>query len=636
MSEQQQSLPRVFRVGDWLIDGNALTASANGETRALEPKALQVLRHLCGRPGELVTIDELMDAEWAGTIVTPNAVSRVIAQLRKALDDDAKNPRYIETVARTGYRLLEAPNLPVAKPARAMRGVAAITVAAVATLAAVIYLWPGEPDEPTVAVLPFQNLTGNSDADYVGDGVAEEVINSLTRIEALGVRPLLQSFRYRESGLDLEQVASELDVNYLVTGSVRQSGPNLRLAAQLIDPRSGRNLRSITGEYGSQELFEGQDAVSRGIAEALLDAAGLPAASLAGPESQPDPAAYDHYLRGRHIWHRRGVEPLQPAIDNFLEAVRIDPEFARGWAALATAYLTWPSYSPRGYATWNLAESAARKAIELDAGIGEAYSVLATFAYTRFEWQESERLYLEGIRLARNSATAHYWYGQFLEITGKHVDGVAHVRRTIELDPTYLPPQLTLGIARMNFGDLDGAATVFETLWWERGFHTPLSWTANLMVALLRGDADGARAWIERGSIDDAQKQLLRRFLAADIEGQPDPALVENLRDYYWTRPDYPLGIWLLARLEGFDALFALVNDRLDRGAILELRSMWAQGTSLRDRPEFLQLLHRIGLIDYWDASGWGDICVRSNEGVDCSATSLTPERLQELLRGDR
>ncbi len=102
MSDERPPLARVFRVGDWSIDGNALTASRGDDSRPIEPKAYQVLRYLCERRGELVTIDELMDSQWAGTVVTPNAVSRVIAQLRKLLDDDARNPQYIETVARTG------------------------------------------------------------------------------------------------------------------------------------------------------------------------------------------------------------------------------------------------------------------------------------------------------------------------------------------------------------------------------------------------------------------------------------------------------------------------------------------------------------------------------------------------------
>lgn len=635
MSHERQPLPKVFSVGDWLIDGNALRACRDGESRPLEPKALLVLRYLCERPGELVTIDELMDTQWAGAVVTPNAVSRVIAQLRKSLDDDARNPRYIETVARTGYRLIATPTGSGTETGWTWRRHAAVAAGVLLLAGTFAYLWPGSSSEPTVAVLPFHNLTGSADADYIGDGLAEEVIHSLTQLRSLRVRTHLHSFRYREPALDLARVARELDVNFIVTGSVRKSGQNLRLTAQLIDADRGQNLQSISEEYGSLELFAGQDAISRGIAAALLDSAGLPAATLEAPRPRPDSRAYDHYLRGRHIWHRRGTEPLQPAIDNFLESVKIDPNFARGWAALATAYLTYPNYSPRGYATWSLAENAAEKALELDPDIGEAYSVLATFAYTRFDWLESERLYREGIERAETSATAHFWYGQFLEIVGKRTASVRRVKRAVELDPTYLPPQLTMGFAHLAFGDLDGAAASLESLWQDRNLRTPLCWTANLMVSILTGDATGARDWIDSGPVDATQKQLLERFVSADLLGQPDPSLVADLRIYFWRRPDYPLGLWLMARRGGFEDVFALANNRLDDGLQLELRSLWAPGTALRDQPQFLELLNRVGLIAYWDASGWGDVCVQRDAGVDCSASSITPDLLKQTLLGD-
>ncbi len=623
----------MFSVGDWLIDGNALTASRRGESRPLEPKALQVLRYLCERHGELVTIDELMDSQWAGTVVTPNAVTRVIAHLRKVLDDDARNPAYIETVARTGYRCIATTHdTPVAGVG--WLPVAAIAAALVALLAGLIYLWPGEPVEPTVAVLPFQNMTGNADWDYIGEGVAEEIVNSLSHVPDLRVRPQLQSFRFRNPDQALAEIAEELDVTYLVAGSVRMSGQNLRLAAQLIDPAKGENVHSITEEYGVLELFDGQDAVSLAVAEALINDAGLREFDLEPAREKPDSEAYDLYLRGRHVWHRRGSEPLQPAIDYFREAVRIDPDFARGWAALSMAYLTYPSYSPRGYATWNDAEPAAEKALSLDPGIAEAYSVLATFAQTRFEWGRAESLFLESIRREEQSATSHYWYAEFLETTGKHEASVGHLQRALELDPTYRPPQLALGIAHMNFRDYPRAAELLLDVY-QDGHATQLSWTMNFMTAVYNGDASHADEWIGAGRFDDNYKALLRRFVNAKLREQQDAALIDDLASFYWRRPDYPFGTWMLGHLGGFEEVFALVNNRLDKNRQLELRGFWAPDIDTRSQPEFMALLQRVGLIDYWDASGWGSVCVQNDQGINCSGDGMTPEFLESLLSGD-
>ncbi len=633
MSEQRQPLPKVFSVGDWLIDGNALTASRRGESRPLEPKALQVLRYLCERHGELVTIDELMDSQWAGTVVTPNAVSRVIAQLRKVLDDDARNPSYIETVARTGYRCIAPTSEAPAKTARRLPA-AAIAAGIAALLAGLVYLWPGEPAEPSVAVLPFQNMTGNVEWDYIADGVAEEIINTLSRVTELRVRPQIQSFGYRGTSKELAEIARELDVTYLVSGSVRMSGQNLRLAAQLVDPVNGENVRSLTEEYGVLELFEGQDAVSLAVADALIKVAGLPDLEPEPARAKPDPDAYDLYLRGRHVWHRRGSEPLQPAIDYFREAVQIDPEFARGWAALAMAYLTYPSYSPRGYATWYDAEPAAEKALSLDPGIAEAYSVLGTFAQTRFEWSKAESLFLESIRRDGQSATAHYWYAEFLETVGRHAEGVGHLQRALQLDPTSRPPQLMHGITHMNFRDYPRAADLLLELWLS-GHTSQLSWTANFITAVYGGDAGYADEWIGAGPADDDYRALLRRFVDAKLRGQQDTALIEDIANFYWRRPDYPLGTWMLGHLGGYERTFALVNTRLDNGRQLELRGFWAPEIGTREQPEFVELLQRVGLIEYWDAAGWGSVCVQSDQGVDCSGQHMTPALLESLLSSD-
>ena len=488
--------------------------------------------------------------------------------------------------------------------------------------------------QKSIAVLPFQNMTGNAEWDYIGDGVAEEVINSLSHMQDLRVRPQIQSFRYRDADMGLDEIARELDANYVVTGSVRMSGQNLRLAAQLVDPARDENLRSITEEYATGELFDGQDAVSRAIAEALAEAAGLPAPTFEVRQDQPDPEAYDLYLRGRHIWHRRGQEPLQPAIDYFREAVQIDPEFGRGWAALAMAYLTYPSYSPRGYATWNDAEPAAKKALELDPEIAEAYSVLATFAQTRFEWERAESLFREGVRRDDQSATAHYWYAEFLEVVGKHAESIEHLQRALQLDPTYRPPQVMQGVSHMNFRDYATAAELLGDIW--QGNHrNPLIWMANFMVAVYNQDTEGAEAWIERSPGDDVQRDLLRRFVNVKLRQQIDASLVADLADNYWRRPDYPFGLWLLGNVGGYEESFGLVDNRLDNGRLLEMRVFWAPGLGTRGHPGFMQLMERVGLLEYWESSGWGSICVPVDGGLDCSGDGMTPELLESLLVGE-
>jgi TolB-like protein/DNA-binding winged helix-turn-helix (wHTH) protein len=635
LTDQKQQQNRVFGAGDWRVDGNSLTVSRAGESRPIEPKAYQVLRYLAERPGVLVTIDELMDTQWDGAVVTPNAVSRVIAQIRKTLDDDAKNPRYVQTVARNGYRFVAVPT-DAATPQVAIvqrRWWLPLAAAAMA-LVVVWYMWPKQATEPSIAVLPFNNMTGSDNWDYVGDGVAEEVINSLSRIPELKVRPQLQSFRYRDSQELLAEIAAELDVRYLVTGSVRTSGQNMRLAAQLIDPVSGQNLASITEEYGALELFEGQDAVSQAVAAVVLDAAGLSATELAPAINKPNPEAYDLYLKGRHIWHRRGNQPLQGAIDNFHAAVQLDPDFARGWAALATAYLTYPNYSPRGFATWNDAEPAAQKALELDPDIAEAYCVLGTFAQTRFEWQDAEELFLEALRRDPQSVNANYWYAELLINTGKHERSIPYVLRTMELDPTYRPPQMTLAIEHMYFADAEASTEQMVALW-RNGFESRVSFMLTFIAFYYTGDAVALDDWLSTGELEAAERALLQRFIDAELRGQIDATLVAEIAEHYWRRPDYVFGYWMLGHLGAHDRVFEMLNFRLDNGWQVDMRPFWTPDFETRQQPEFVALLNRVGLLDYWDTSEWGSICLQADDGMDCSGVRMTPERLNGLLEAD-
>lgn len=636
MVDDEQRVAASFSLGAWHIDGSSLTASRGRVKRPIEPRAYKVLRHLAVRHNQLVSIDELMEAHWGGSVVTPNAVTRVIAHLRKVLDDDAKQPTYIETVSRTGYRCI-AP-VAVDAPTDRRRTAWLIAAAAIFVVAAVGWWYVSTVTDktPSVAVLPFQNMTGDPALDYLADGVAEEVINRLTRMPAIEVSAQSQSFRYRESELDAAATARELGVAYVVAGSVRRNGPNLRVSAQLVDASRGVNMWSLTEEHDILATFAGQDAISVGVAKALADSTGISVgAAHERRTDRPQPEAYDLYLRGRHIWHRRGIQPLQPAIDYFSEAVRIDPEFARGWAALATAYLNYPSYSPRGYATWHLAEGAAEKALALDPDIPEPYGVLATFAYTRMEWEKSEALYLEGIRRNNRSATAIYWYGQFLEITGKLRDSAHQFRRAIELDPTYQPPQLSLGFMHLQFRDVEGAAQLFKDLW-DRGFTSDLSWMGNFMCLVLLGDSEAAISWIESGPGDEARKNLLQRFVLADIGGADDPDIAADLMTYFWRRPDYPIAIWMGARLGAYTDVFNLLNERMDRGRIIELRPLWAPGIELRLQPGYIEFLERVRLIDYWESTGWGDVCEVQGEGIVCSARDLTPATLRTILMPER
>lgn len=640
MLEGESKLPSTFSIGPWRVDGDSLSVSNGTATEQLEPRAFSVLRYLAARPGKLVTIDELMNAEWADVVVTPNAVTRIIAQLRKALGDDAKNPKYIQTVARSGYRLVAsvdgAPAVVGSANAGASLGARlGIVALLVAVLAAVLLLLRDPaPQNPTVAVLPFDNYTGDAELAYLGEGVAEEVINSLTHVPELRVRARSLSFRFSDADQPADEFARELDVGYLVEGSVRQVGAELRIAAQLIDVDTGYHVWSNTVRKTTREVFAAQDEVSRGIAAALADELNLPMPIEVDTGHVPDPEAYELYLKGRYVWHRRGKEPMQPAIDSFAEAVKIDPQFARAWAALASAYLSYPSYSPKGYATWQDAEDAARKAQELDATIPEVYGVLGTFANARLDWVDGHTAYAEAVRLDEESATAHYWYSEHLAQTGRYAESLQHVRRAREIDPLYPAPQLDEAFGMMMFGAYERGVEQFARMW-GRGLHNITAWQGYFVGSVLTGDFETARELVETSPLPEQSQALVLRFIDIEAGAGGRAELIDELFGGDRLPIDYRMAAWIGSRLGAYEEVIGIYQDRLARGVIVETRPLWGPGTELAQQPLFVELLEDLKLIEYWETVAWGSICRLEETTVVCDARNMTVDALTQLLEGE-
>jgi tetratricopeptide (TPR) repeat protein len=322
---------------------------------------------------------------------------------------------------------------------------------------------------------------------------------------------------------------------------------------------------------------------------------------------------------------------LQPAIDYFHEVVTIDPDFARGWDALATAYLGYPYYSAAGYQTRDLAEGAAKKALELDPDMPDSHGVLATFAYARGEWQRSEALYLQGIRRDEQSAMAHFRYAEFLGNSGKIMQSLVQLRRTIALDSAHQEAQLSMAFAHLQFRDYAGAAERFSSLW-QRGQQTDLCWMGYFISMVYLKEQAKVAAWIDAATSDDERKELLRRFVAAELGGSDDPDLATSLAVFFRDRPDSSLAIVLLNRLGAQQEALGLLNARFDAGAPLDFRPLWLPSAFADSQSDYVAFLERVGLIDYWESSGLGDVCVPRNQEIVCDAPALIPDALRSIL----
>ena len=315
-------------------------------------------------------------------------------------------------------------------------------------------------DVASIAVLPFTDLSPGRDHEYFGDGLAEELLNVLIQVERLSVASRTSSFAFRGKALSLPDIANALHVRYVVEGSVRKSGDRIRVAVQLTDARTDRDLWARTFDRELVDIFAIQDEVARDIASALQ-------VELKPARARTDDvAAYDLYLLGMYYWNQRTPESLRNALVVFQKAVARDPGFARAWSGLSLTCQVLPIYA--GYETVRSARdalNAARKAVELDPASAEAHTALGGALFFGYADEAGGRSAFErALAINPDFATTHHWLGILLTISGHLAAGEAELRIARTLDPASLATQSYLCINLTHQGRWDEALAESEAV----------------------------------------------------------------------------------------------------------------------------------------------------------------------------
>ena len=277
-----------LRIGDWRLDSQLGQLTRGEQIERLEARTLRLLQYLANRAGETVSIEDLLDNVWSGVVVTQDSVYQAVTQLRRLLGDDAKNPRYIATVPRLGYRLvasvspwvdsLEPAPAPATEPPRALTRRHKLSIgASVAGLVLVVLLgfslWRADhpaPSARSVAVLPFLDLTTQEmKEEYFADGLTEELINRLSKLPGFEVPSATASFHYKNQDLAPGKIADELRVRYLLDGSLRQSGETLRISARLVRAEDGFVIWTENFDRPTADRLKIQDEIAAEVANAL-------------------------------------------------------------------------------------------------------------------------------------------------------------------------------------------------------------------------------------------------------------------------------------------------------------------------------------------------------------------------------
>jgi TolB-like protein/DNA-binding winged helix-turn-helix (wHTH) protein/Flp pilus assembly protein TadD len=480
MQKTEQPYKRL-RFGVFDMDLRTGELRKHGMQVRLQKQPFQVLAMLLEHAGEVITREELQKNLWpADTFVDfDHGLNKTINKIREALGDSAESPRFVETVARRGYRFLaevkDVGGGPVpgpthgtevlsgsqhsdlaktaAQPATRKRLESPLTwrrlgaglaVLLVILLASILYLRnrPSSALIRSLAVLPLESLSGDASQDYFADGMTDELITDLGQISALRVISRTSVMSYKRVRKPLPQIARELNVDGVVEGTVLRSGNQVRITAQLINASDDKHLWSHSYEGDFRDALALQNQVARSIAEEIRINVSPREQTELKSVKVVNPQAYESYLKGRFFWNKRTADGLKVAAAYFNEAVDEDPNYAQAYSGLADTYALlgdWQYEAMSPKEALPKAKTAAIKALELNNTLGEAHNSLA-FCLDAFDWDfaSAEKEFRRAIELNPSYATAHHWYAWHLSLLGRNSEAVSEMKKAKDLDPLSL------------------------------------------------------------------------------------------------------------------------------------------------------------------------------------------------------
>jgi len=412
---------RAVRFGPFEADLQSGELRKRGLKLKLEGKPFQILALLLERAGEVVTRRELRDKLWAPDtyVVFDRNVNTAVNKLRQALGDSADSPRFVETLARRGYRFIA----PVEMPSQAHAPLP-------------------QPAESihSIAVLPFQNASGDPAMEYLSDGITESLINSLSQLPDLRVMARSTVFRYKGRENDPQRVGRELGSHAVITGRVAQPGDNLTVATELVDVATGWRLWGEQYTRKPSAAFTVEEEISRDISSKLKLRLTHQVEERLAKRNPENVDAYREYLKGRYHFNRMTAEGLEKAFAHFEKAIESDPQYALAYTGLADCQGMHAFFSLRPpRQVMPKAKEAALKALDIDETLAEAHASLAGVLKTYdWDWQAAEKEYLRALELNPSYATAHRWYAAYLTAMGRHEEALREMERAQELDPLSL------------------------------------------------------------------------------------------------------------------------------------------------------------------------------------------------------
>ena len=646
-----------FQLGEWRVyPDQGMLEGAAGQLH-VEPKVMEVLIYLAERQDEVVRRDELISGVWHDTFATDEVLSRAISLIRAHLGDDRMTPLYIQTLPKVGYRLL-MPVTPLPEPEPKSepeidlglmpakypynRWLIALSFTAIVVAAIATWQWQeteidenspaafanisewfdfllekeaGTTGVTSIAVLPFDNLSEGNDSTYFSEGLTDELTMSLSKVKGLKVVARRSSYSFKNRTDDVPTVGRLLNADAIFEGTIRRTGDQLHINAQLCDVSDGYLMWSAIYERNVNDIFDVQEEMTRAVVEAMREH--FDEGSLQTPLSKqapPDMEAYQIYLmNGNFLWKLRGEKPLRESIELYRKALAIDPGFSRAYIGLANALVLLPFYSsePMELMFQQALTALAGHTFVEQRDLGEVEAVHGFVAWNRWQWLKAEEHFRKALELAPDSPSIYQWYSQHLAAVGRNQDGLEAAKRARELDEISPTVNDRLGVSHLWVNDDVRAAEQFA-IGAQLGFRNAIN--PAYMVLLLRlqrfNEFQSILAALHRGIPNPPN------WIIADPEtvfqSEDRKAVLEMARqakqEGRFSRSSIEFSLWIA--IGGIDDAYrTFYAQRNTTPQYLHLEFIFSkEATRFRQDPRFEQLAKDIGWQEYWETYGGPDL----------------------------
>ncbi len=470
----------IYTFKSFAINTDNFQLLKNDKPLSIEPQVFNIILYLVENQDRVVSRDELLDTQWKGKIVSDASISNHIKSARKILDDDGQKQAVIKTIHGRGYQFiansecakeseskkqidLENTNNNKFKP---LKSLMLLTL----TIVVLIGVWFIKPStaildstdtlDKSIAVLAFKDFSPKSDQAYFAEGISEELLNIFTKIPNLRVASRTSSFSFKNKSLTIEKIGKELNVNYVMEGSVRKADNKLRITAQLIRVADGSHIWSETYEHTMDDIFKIQDNIAKEVTKQLR----IKLVNENMKVTHTDPEAYTLYLQAVYLLKENTEPSIKKSLKLIGESIAIDPNYARSWTVYSRILYAVAVYS---YKTGNdgaflLAKQAIIKALELDPSYATAYAQMVYINVTEGDMKAAKINIDRAMELNSKSSTIVGVAAYYYEVSGQLAKEVEMLENAIKLDPLYNIHYLKLGIVYLMLSRYNAAYTVIE------------------------------------------------------------------------------------------------------------------------------------------------------------------------------